>query len=331
MNSAALQNLLTRLYIKASHDQPLYFSEAEVTLYAGADHRLRGLLAGMRNGDSLAGLLQRLGGLPDELIRIIRTGEQSGRLAESLKATLHGLPLYARLRFQVWMLQFYLMINLGMVLLFMLLYASSFSHFYSAMFGADQHFAGMYRVFLALGHPAAILSGAALLALSLLFHAQIHNLLLKLLPPLDRNRRRLASLEFETRYLLLRTGGYPPDRCLEGLVAEAGSDAMASELSGAVSAIRNGEPISAALEPVIDRSGLEAFCSIAVAESTPDPAQSLAEQITLVSDYLKEHLAGELVALFRWATVFCGAVVAAVVIFVFKSIIFSYSLLEYLP
>ena len=331
MNSSSLQNLLTRLYIRASHGQPLCLSEAEVALYAGKNHQLRTLLAGMNNGDSLAELLRRAGGVPDTFIRIISTGEQSGRLAEALKATLDGLPLAGRLRFQGWMLQFYLLLNLGAVLLFLLFYASSFRHLYSTLFGADLSFAGIYSPFLLLGHPVVTLCGVAVVALPLLFSSRTQNLLFRLLPPLARNQRRLVSLELETRYLMLRSSGYPPDRCLEGLATDLGANSPVSGLSSAVSAIRNGESVSAALEPVIAQSGLEAFCSIAVAEATPDPAISLVEQIALVSAYLKEHLAHELTLLFNWLIVACGVVVALAVVYVFKAIISSYAFLEYLP
>lgn len=330
MTNTTLQNLLTRLYLKASHAQPLALSEAEAALYGGSDKKMRSLLAGLKNGDSLADLLQKAGGLPDMFVRVIRTGEQSGRLAEALKATLDGLPLDARLGFQAWALQFYLLLNLGGVLLFLLFHAENFSRMYGTLFGADQHFAGSYHLLLLLGHPGVLLCGLAVLTLPLLFYRQFRELLFRLLPPLNRNRRRLASLELATRYLLLRTSGYAPDRCLEGLT-EADSGNPVVGLSAAVAAIRNGTPVADALEPVINSSRLEAFCSIAVAEATPDPAASLAEQSALVAEYMKEHLARELAALFRWATVICGVVVALAVLYAFNSILYSYTLLEYLP
>lgn len=332
MKNSSLQNLLTRLYVKASHGQPMYLSATEVALYAGSDKRLCRLFEGLNNGGSLAELLQKSGGLSDPFIRIISTGEKTGKLAEALKATLEGLPLASRLRFQGWILQIYLVANLGAVILFLLLYASSFNHMYTSLFGADPRFAGIYGPLLFLGKPAvAVGSATALFALIALFRNRFFALQLRLLPPLARNMRRLISLEIETRYLMMRSSGHASDYCLEHLALDQDQPGLAQGISTAVAAIRNGEAVTAALAPVIEQTRLDAFCSIAVAEATPRPDESLAEQTAFTTAYMKEHLARELTVLFRWATVLCGSVVGVAVVYVFNCFIRSYTLLDYLP
>ena len=284
----------------------------------------------LERGESLYSAFSAEKGIPDQLLNILKKGEETGNVTTALGTILEMIPTYNVFRFHVYGIISYLLLTTAVFIVAIIYYSRSFTEVISYIPPyVTFEIPFIFKPLLLLSNSTFIgililVAAVSLISIKFFYGQELLNILLRVMPMIKQNYFRLLSIEIATNCIHSMKMGFTTEKALQESVEGLQDKTICESFKSALASVSNGTSLSGALASQNVLSSLPVISALRLGDKSGKTLDLLKEQKAFLQEYLDNNLEDEMKQLFALSILTLGMILGAGIIYIFSSIFFTY-------